>query len=168
MQAHHYTLAFAALWLAPLTLLPYLFSRATASAKVDGHTAGVQERDAYYAQRIEALNADLHRQGKERQEEQSKFIRSMSQRQKVIDELEARAMSYTGLAVTHADHQLLRNAAESLALAFKTWSSMPGTEPWRGRATAQVHGLNALAGRIGTELGTAPAAPSTESAGEAA
>ncbi|MNJ75006.1 hypothetical protein D3C77_720320 [compost metagenome] len=92
----------------------------------------------------------------------------MNARRDTIAELEARVMSYTGLAVTHIDHKLLRNAAESLALAFKTWSSMPGTEPWRGRATSQAHGLNALAVRIGAELRTALTAEKIESAGDAA
>lgn len=168
MQAHHYTLAFAALWLTTLALLPFLFSRATARAKAVGHAAAVQERDLHYSQQIEVLNSDLANLAKERKEEQSRFIRTMARRQKAIEELEDRVMSYTGLAVTHADHQLLRSAAESLALAFKTWSSMPGTEPCRGRATAQAHGLNALATRIGAELRMSPTSTPTESTGEAA
>lgn len=168
MQAHHYTLALAVLWLATLALLPLLFSRATARSKADGHAAGTRERDLHYAQRIEALNTDLVRLGQQRIEEQTRFNRSMIQRQKTINELEERVMSYTGMAVTHADLQLVRNASESLALAFKTWSSLPGTEPWRTRATTQAVGLNALATRIGGELRMAPTTRPNESAGEAA
>ncbi len=168
MQAHHYTLAIAALWLVTLALLPYLFRRATARAKAAGQAAAVLERDLYYTQRIEALNADLHRLNEERKEEQSKFIHSMSRRQALIEELEARVLSSTGLVVTHADHHLLRNSAETLALAFKTWSSMPGTEPWRGRATAQAHGLNSLATRISAELRLLPASPLADKTEEAA
>lgn len=161
MQAHHYTLAFAALWLATLALLPLLLSRATARAKADGHAAGTRERDLHYADRIEALNADLLRLGQQRVDEQTRFNRSMIQRQKTINELEERVMSHTGLAVTVTDLQHVRSASETLALAFKTWSSLPGTEPWRSRATTQAAGLNALATRIGSELRMAPAIAST-------
>lgn len=164
----HYILALATLWLFTLAILPFLFSVARRRAFENGLTAGKTSGQAVNNHHIKTLEKALADKVTELEDAKKNFTQAMNARRDVIAELEERVMSYTGLAVTAADHRLLINAAETLALAFKTWSSMPGTEPWRGRATSQAHGLNALATRIGAELRMAPAASSAGSTGKAA
>lgn len=168
MQQPHYILALGTLWIFTLAFLPFLFATARRRAFAHGLETGRNTRNTELKRYVKALETDLAYKAAELDAAKKSFTQAMNARRDTIAELEARVMSYTGLAVTHTDHQLLRNAAESLALAFKTWSSMPGTEPWRGRATAQAHGLNALAFRIGAELRMAPAAAKIESVGDAA
>lgn len=161
----HYILALATLWLSTLAILPFLFSVARRRAFENGLTAGKTSGQAVNNHHIKTLEKALADKVTELEDAKKNFTQAMNARRDVIAELEERVMSYTGLAVTAADHRLLINAAETLALAFKAWSSIPGTEPWRGRATAQAHGLNALAARVSAELRVAPTATSTESAG---
>ncbi|MNJ20860.1 hypothetical protein D3C77_152020 [compost metagenome] len=168
MQPHHYLLALAVFWLFTLVSLPFLLATARRRAYSAGLETGLAKRQSIYEAEVQALEDELDGGAVEREAERRKYLTINAKLQATIAELEARGMFSNGLAVTHADHHLLRNSAETLALAFKTWSSMPGTEPWRGRATAQAHGLNSLATRIGAELRFLPATPLTDKKGEAA
>lgn len=168
MQTQQIILALAISWLITLVILPFLFATARRRAFAHGLETGKVTRNTELNRYVKALETDLAYKAAELDAAKKNFTQAMNARLDTIAELEARVMSYTGLAVTQADHQMLRNASETLALAFKTWTSMPGTDPWRCRATTQAVGLNALATRIGAELRMAPAAASIESAGEEA
>lgn len=168
MQPQHYLLALAAMWLLTLAFLPLLFATARRHAHTAGLEEGLAKRHTMYELEINTLEGELAELAVEREAEQRKHLIATARLQATIVELDARATSDTSIVITHTDHQLLGNAADTLALAFKTWSLMPGTEPWRDRATAQTRGLSALAARTGAELRRATIAPSTNNTGAAA
>lgn len=156
MQPQQIILALATLWLFMLAALPFLFNAACRRAKESGLAAGLAQREADHARQIAALNADIDAIAQERLTEQRAHLLATSQRLAHIEELEARIMSYTGLAVTKADYEHLTNAAETLRLARKTWQKLQGTEPWCARAYAECQGLLKLASRVHAELRTSP------------
>lgn len=161
MQPQQIILALATLWLFTLVALPFLFNAACRRAKESGLAAGLAQREADHARQIAALNADIDAIAQERLAEQRAHLLATSQRLAHIEELEARIMSYTGLAVTKADYEHLKNAAETLRLARNTWQKLQGTEPWCARAYAECQGLLGLASRIHSELRKAPPATTT-------
>lgn len=152
MQPHHLTIALAALWLLTLVALPFLASMASRRAKESGFTAGLAQREADHTRQLATLNADVDALAKERLDEQRTHARISEQRLALIAELEARIMSYTGLAVTMSDHQLLHQVTQTLSMASKTWSKLQGAEPWQRRASAQFVDLASLASRIRAEV----------------
>lgn len=154
----NYILALATLWIFTLAILPFLFSVARRRAFENGLTAGKVSGQAVNNHHIKTLEKALADKVTEFEDAKKNFTQAMNARRDVIAELEERVMSYTGLAVTTADHRLLVNTSETLALAFKTWAPLGGTEPWRERATTQANELNALALRISSELRAVPAA----------
>lgn len=166
MQPQQIILALATLWLFTLVALPFLFNAACRRAKESGLAAGLAQREADHGRQIAALNADIDAIAQERLAEQRAHLLATSQRLAHIEELEARIMSYTAMPVTRADYDLMVNAADTLALAEKTWNVAPGTEPWRNRARQQRQDLQALAVRAHVQLRTTPG--TTATAGEAA
>ena len=166
MQPQQIILALATLWLVTLVALPFLFNAACRRAKESGLAAGLVQREADHARQIAALNADIDAIAQERLTEQRAHLLATSQRLAHIEELEARIMSYTAMPVAKADYDLMVNAAETLALAEKTWKVAAGTEPWRNRALQQRQDMQALAMRLHHQLRITPV--STPTAGAAA
>lgn len=156
MQTQHLIIALGAIWLLTFLALPFLASVASRRAKESGFAAGLAQREAEHTKQIAALNADVDALAKERLDEQLTHVRISGQRVALIAELEARIMSYTGLAVTKADYEHLKNAAETLRLARNTWQKLQGTEPWCKRAYDECQGLLGLASRVHSELRKAP------------
>ncbi|WP_433884902.1 hypothetical protein [Pseudomonas vranovensis] len=152
MQPQQIILALATLWLFTLVALPFLFSKAHRRAKECGFAAGLAQREADHAKQIADLNADIDAIAQERLKEQRAHLLVTSQRLAHIEELEARIMSYSGLAVTKVDYDHLTRAAETLRLARNTWQKLEGTEPWCKRAYAECQGLLRLASRVHAEL----------------
>ena len=139
MQAQHILIGVSAAWFLTLALLPYLISRTNKRAQAIGYSQGMATRD------------------KERTKQEARLVRELTRRRTIIEELEERISSYTGLAVTRRDHQLLISAIETLAMAHSTWLPVAGTEPWRLRAKQQASDLTVLATRIAAELKNVPA-----------
>ncbi|GGU68477.1 hypothetical protein GCM10009504_27040 [Pseudomonas laurentiana] len=162
----NYILALATLWLFTLAILPFLFSVARRRAFENGLTAGKVSWQAVNNHHIKALEKTLADKVTELEDAKQNFTQAMNARRDVIAELEARIMSYTGLAVTKLDHEQLTKAAETLQLAQRTWETAKGTEPWCVRAHNERLSIQALARRIHEQLRTTPA--SAAKAGEAA
>lgn len=162
----HYILALATLWIFTLAILPFLFSTARRNAYTNGLADGQKWQKGIRKQLVSQLEQQLADKEAELDNSKKSFTQAMNARRDVIAELEARIMSYTGLAVTKADYNLLTNAAETLDLAEKTWKAAPGTEPWRTRATQQRQDIQALAMRVHAQLRNTPA--SAANAGETA
>ncbi|UVM65305.1 hypothetical protein LOY34_18450 [Pseudomonas sp. B21-009] len=156
MQPQQIILALATLWLFTLVALPFLFSTARRRAKESGFAAGLAQREADHTKQITDLNADIDAIAQERLKEQRAHLLVTSQRLAHIEELEARIMSYSGLAVTKVDYEHLTSAAETLRLARNTWQKLQGTELWCKRAYAECQGLLRLASRIHAELRPSP------------
>ncbi|MFV3383096.1 hypothetical protein [Pseudomonas sp. NY15354] len=115
--------------------------------------ADLQRETLALEHRINARDAQL----REATDAQAKSDQTIANLKLTITELEERIMSYTGLPVTRADHDLLISAAESLELAEKTWKALPGTEPGRKRAAQQQQDIQALAMRVHFQLRSTPA-----------
>ncbi|UVJ42535.1 hypothetical protein NVV94_18145 [Pseudomonas sp. LS1212] len=166
MQQQHYILALGALWIFTLAFLPFLFAKARRRAYEAGHTAGLDKIQAEYSLRIKNLTSDLDNLALERAADQKKFAQITSARLQQITELEARIMSYTGLAVSKIDYEQLTKAAETLRLAQRTWETAKGTEPLCVRAHNECRSLQSLAKRIHDQLRNTPT--SSTKAGETA
>lgn len=173
MHPHQYALASGILWLLTLIVMPYLFAKARCIAYERGfadgklahqHTLKLQLQEARRAQ--EVLRAELEDAQRNCAQQLDARAANIAALKASITELEARIMSYTGLAVTRADYDQLLAAAETLALAEKTWKVAQGTEPWRNRALQQRQDIHALAVRVHHQLRSTPATAAI--AGEAA
>lgn len=159
--SQHIVVALSALLILTLAALPYLVCVVRRRATESGFAAGLAQHEADHAIRIAALNADVDALAKERLDEQRTHARLSEQRLALIAELEARIMSYTGLAVSRADYEHLKNAAETLRLARNTWQKLQGAEPWCKRAYDECQGILGLASRVHSELRKAPAIAAT-------
>lgn len=165
MQPHHYAIGAGILWLATLTVLPYLFATARRRAFDRGLEAGKTQHKADLTLQIKGLKNELDEARIDVEAGQRKHHLAVAALKRTIGELEERIMSYTGMPVTRTDYDLLISAAETLRLAEKTWKAAPGTEPWRNRATQQMQDIQALAMRIHSQLRSTPAsAASVEAA----
>lgn len=100
-----------------------------------------------------------------REAEQRKHHHTIANLKRAIDGLEDRIMSYTGLAVTKADYELLLNVIDTLNLTERTLTAMKATQQ-AARAGLQVTRLGDLAKRMHLELRERPA--SAVNAGAAA
>jgi hypothetical protein len=166
MQQQHYILALAALWLFTLAFLPFLFRTARQRAYNSGYSTGLIEMQRLTREHTTKLSNDITRLVDEREAEQKKFAQIKAALQETNAELEARILSYTGLAVTKNDHEQLTRAAETLQMAQRTWEAAKGTEPWCVRAHNGYLSIQSLARRIHAQLRNTPA--STTKAGETA
>lgn len=165
MQPHQQVLALGILWLATLAVLPFLFAKARQRAFNRGLDAGKQRLKADLKLQIKGLQDDLDEARIQAESTQRKHHHAIAHLKGSIRELEARIMSYTGLAVTRADYELLISAIETLNLTERTLTAMKATQQ-ASRAGLQATGLGDLAKRIHIQLRETPA--SAANAGAAA
>jgi len=165
MQPHQQVLAIGILWLITLVILPYLFAKARQRAFNRGLDAGKQSLKADLKLRIKGLQDDLDEARVQTEADQRKHQTAIAHLKGSILELEARIMSYTGLAVTEADYELLVSAIETLSLTERTLTAMKATQQ-ASRARLQATSLGGLAKRIHIQLRETPA--SASNAGTAA
>ncbi|RMT30926.1 hypothetical protein ALP50_03591 [Pseudomonas syringae pv. spinaceae] len=86
-----------------------------------------------------------------------------------IRQLEDQLKTASAGSLTKADLQVLSDTATTLGLAYKTWTPIKGTEPWRARAAMQLEQLNSIALRILGEIRSSEQSPDKPTyAGEAA
>jgi hypothetical protein len=156
MQPHQQVLAIGILWLITLTILPFLFAKARQRAFHRGLDAGKQSLKADLKLRIKGLQDDLDEARVQTEADQRKHHTAIAHLKGSIRELEARIMSYTGLAVTRADYELLISAMETLSLTERTLTAMNATQQ-ASRAALQAADLRELAKRIHTQLRDTPA-----------
>ncbi|MNJ59610.1 hypothetical protein D3C77_553060 [compost metagenome] len=156
MQQQHYILALATLWLFTLAFLPFLLRTTRLRAFNSGYSAGFVEQQRLSREYTCALNNDITRLTTEREAEQKKFAQTKAALQASNTELEARVLSYTGLAVTKRDYEQLTKAAATLQLAQRTWETAKGTEPWCVRAHNERLSIQTLARRIHELLRDSP------------
>lgn len=152
MQPHQQVLALGILWLATLVVLPFFFATARRRAHAMGFMEGQEVKEVAHAHRVRQLERDLADKQAELDTARKAFTAHMDARRQTIAELEARIMSYTGLAVTKADYQSLISACETLETAGRTWKQLKGAEAWVTRTERQGRGLRELAGRVRNEL----------------
>ncbi|MFB6403506.1 hypothetical protein [Pseudomonas putida] len=156
MQPHQQVLALGILWLATLVVMPFLFATARRRAHALGFEECQEIKEATHAHRVRQLERDLADKQAELDTARKNFVSAMEARREIITELEERIMSYTGLAVTRADYELLISAMETLSLTERTLNAMKATQQ-ASRAKQQAAGLEALAKRIHTQLRETPA-----------
>lgn len=164
MQAQHYTLALGVAWIFTLAILPYLFAKARQRAYDRGHADGLKQRDTLAWKKLQDLDNALEERAIDREKEQRQFLQAKAVMQGRIDELEERVRSYTSLAVTAADHQLMIRAAETLTLAKRTWDAVKGTNAWSERAASETVALQRLAELVHAEIRKQPLAINAGSA----
>ncbi len=152
MQAQHYTLALGVAWIFTLAILPFLFAKTRQRAYDRGHADGLKQRDAMAWKRLQDQDRALEQRAIDREKEQRQFLQTKAAMQGTIDELSARVMAYTGLAVTHQDHQLLTETAATLDLARRTFKAIKGTEVWQERTLNEAKGLRKLAELVHAEI----------------
>lgn len=107
-----------------------------------GKTAGVADSSA----RLDALNADIAMLTRRRERERKGFLNCIELKNLTIRDFEERLTDSPTCLLTHADMQVLLDTATTLDLAYKTWTQMKGTEPWRARAASQHAHLKGIAG----------------------
>lgn len=156
MQAQHYTLAAGIALILTLVVANYLFARTRARAyehgRADGVAEGLEQRDAMAWKRLQDQGRALEQRAIDREKEQRQFLQTKAAMQATIDELSARVMAYTGLAVTPQDHQLLTETAATLDLAHRTFKAIKGTEVWQERTLNEAQGLRKLAELVHAEI----------------
>lgn len=165
MQSHQLFLAMGTLWLATMTILPFLFAKARHRAFNRGLDTGKQRLKADLKLQIKGLQDDLDKAQVQSEADHHMHHLAVTHLKDSIRELEARIMSYTGLAVTRTDYELLISAIETLNLTERTLTAMKATRQ-ASRASLQATQLGGLAKRIHTQLRETPA--DTTSAEEAA
>lgn len=163
MQPHQQVLAMGILWLITLLILPFLFAKARHRAFNRGLDAGKQRLKADLKLQIKGLQDDLDEARVQTEADQRKHHLAIAHLKGSIRELEARIMSYTGLAVTRADYEQLRTAADTLRLAQRTLTALK-SEPHAGQAGRDSKALGDLAKRIHAQLRTTPASAATAGA----
>ncbi|MNM57688.1 hypothetical protein D3C81_689020 [compost metagenome] len=165
MQPHQQVLALGILWLVTLIVLPFLFAKARHRAFNRGLDTGKQRLKADLKLQIKGLQDDLDEARIQAETDQRKHHLAIAHLKGSIRELEARIMSYTGLAVTRADYELLISAIETLNLTERTLNAMKATQQ-ASRAGLQAAELSKLAKRLHAHLRDTPA--SCANAGTAA
>lgn len=159
MQPHQYALGAGILWLVTLIVLPFLIAKARTRSFAQGVGAGKQHHKADFKLQIQSLKDDLAEAAVQAEVDQRKHHHAVASLQHTINELEARIMSYTGLAVTKFDYEQLTKAAETLRMAQRTWETAKGIEPWCVRAHNECLSIQALARRLHEQLRTTRPAP---------
>jgi len=167
MQPHQYALGAGILWLATLTILPFLIATARRRAYALGFEAGktfhdqilnLQLKDAKQAQ--DDLRAELQRTQEICTLQLDARQASITALKASMSELEARIMSYTGLAVTKSDYERLISASSTMRLAQRTLKALKSL-PQADRAAAHADALDELAKRIHAQLRSTPASAAT-------
>lgn len=170
MQPHQYALAAGIGWMVTLIILPFLIAKARRLAYARGfedgkafhdQTLSLQLKEAQQAQ--DDLRTELQRI------QQTCDLQLAARQAKIaalkadIGELEARIMSYTGLAVTKADYEHLVSASTTMRLAQRTFKALK-TEENAVRAGTQADIIDGLAKRIHAQLRSTPATAATAGA----
>lgn len=156
MQPHQQVLALGILWLATLIVLPLLFAKARHRAFNRGLDTDKQRLKADLKLQIKGLQDDLDKAQVQTEADHRRHHLAVAQLKGSIRELEARIMSYTGLAVARTDYELLISAIETLNLTERTLIAMKATQQ-ASRASLQATQLGGLAKRIHTQLRETPA-----------
>ncbi|MCE5978495.1 hypothetical protein [Pseudomonas sp. JR33AA] len=156
MQPHQQVLALGICLLATLAVLPFLFAKARYRAFNRGLEIGKQRLQADLKLQIQGLQDVLDEARVQTEADQRKHHLAIAHLKGSIRELEARIMSYTGLAVTRADYELLISAIETLNLTERTLTAMNATQQ-ASRAGLQATQLGGLAKRIHIQLRDTPA-----------
>lgn len=156
MQPHQQVLALGIIFLATLAILPFLFAKARHRAFNRGLEIGKQRLQADLKLQIQSLQVDLDEARVQAEASQRKHHMAVAHLKGSVRELEARIMSYTGLAVTRADYELLISAIETLTLTERTLTAMKATQQ-ASRAAQQAAGLGDLTKRIHIQLRENPA-----------
>ncbi|UPK85316.1 hypothetical protein [Pseudomonas sp. A2] len=156
MQPHQQVLALGIIFLVTLAILPFLFAKARHRAFNRGLDIGKQRLQADLKLQIQSLQVDLDEARVQAEASQRKHHMAVAHLKGNVRELEARIMSYTGLAVSRADYELLISALETLSLTERTLTAMKATQQ-ASRARLQAAGLDVLAKRIHTHLRETPA-----------
>lgn len=118
-----------------------------------GKTAGVVEQ----AERYNALNNTLGDASRQFERERISMLDTIRIKNQVITSLTGQLHDAENCALSKQDLQALRNVAETLGLALRTWAALPGSEPHQARAKAQVEQLNVMANRVLSGLAKRPA-----------
>ncbi|MEF0146200.1 hypothetical protein [Pseudomonas guariconensis] len=164
MQPHQYALAAGIALLFILATLPFLFALARRRAFSRGKAIGLEIRDITHAQQVRTLNDELDEFKVQREAEQRKHHTTIANLKRTITELEERIMSYTGLAVTRADYDLVLKATDTLQLSQRTLKALK-SQTQADIAGAQAEALSDLAKRIHAQLrSTTATAARTEDA----
>lgn len=156
MQPHQYVLAMGVLWLASLIVLPFLFAITRRRAFASGLDAGKHIVKVELKQQIKSLQGDLAEDRAQSEADQRKHQKAVATLKSTIAELEVRIMSYTGMPVTRADHDLLVSATETLRLTERTLKALKA-EQQANRAAEQAISIEGLAKRIHAQLRDTPA-----------
>ncbi|WP_295482117.1 hypothetical protein [uncultured Pseudomonas sp.] len=91
-----------------------------------------------------------------REEEQRKHHHLVANFKRIIDELEQRIMSYTGMAVTRADYDLLIETTKTLELTERTLNALKANQQAQ-KANEQIQQLTQFAMRLHAHLRATPA-----------
>lgn len=170
MQPHQYALAAGIGWIITLIILPFLIAKARRLAYARGFYEGkafhdqsltLQLREAKQAQ--DDLRTELQRAQQTCELQLAARQAKIVALQASISELEARIMSYTGLAVTKADYDKLVSASSTMRLAQRTFKALK-TEAEAARAGTHADVIDELAKRIHVQLRSAPSAKATGAA----
>ncbi|MQG94472.1 hypothetical protein [Pseudomonas sp. MN1F] len=163
MQPHQYALAAGIGWMITLIILPFLIAKARRLAYARGFEAGKTFHDQTLSlqlkeakQALDDLRAELLRTQQTGNVELAARRASITALKASIRELEARIMSYTGLAVTKADYEKLVSASSTMRLAQRTFKALK-TDAEATRAGAQADVIDDLAKRIHAQLRSTPA-----------
>lgn len=163
MQPHQQVLAIGILWLFTLLVLPFLFTKTRSRAFHRGVEVGKQYQKADLKLQIKGLQNELDDSRIQSEADQRKHHLAVVALKASINELEARIMSYTGLAVTKADYDKLVSASSTMRLAQRTFKALK-TEAEAARAGAHADVIDDLAKRIHAQLGSTPSAATAEAA----
>lgn len=167
MQPHQYALGAGILWLTTLIVIPYLITKARARAfnrglqtgkSTQNHATRLQLKEATQALQDERAELQLTQQTCE--EQLAARQASIDVLKGVITELEARIMSYTGMAVTRADYDLLTKVGETLRLTQRTMKALK-SEQQAILAANQALSIDSLAMRVHSQLRSTPATAAT-------
>ncbi|MBJ9975297.1 hypothetical protein IAE35_05200 [Pseudomonas sp. S75] len=156
MQSHQLILTLGILWLATLVIMPFLFAKSRHLAYMRGRTEGKECVDSSLKLRIRTLEEQLADTNIENEADTRKRLKAIASLQSTIAELEARIMSYTGMAVTRADYDLLAETARTLGLTERTLNALKANQQAQ-RANEQIQQLTQLAMRLHAHLRATPA-----------
>lgn len=156
MQPHQQVLAMGILWLVTLIILPFLFSTARRRARAEGVADGQRWQEGIRKHLVNQLEQQLAEKEAELAAAKKSYVHAMNARRDTIAELEARILSYTGMAVTKADYEKLRSTATTLRLAEQTLQALK-SQPNAARAAEQAQAIDDLATRMHAHLRATPA-----------
>lgn len=160
MQAFHCLAAAGVILLAALIAAPLLLTAARRRAFDYGLTSGLEKRNSIHSRELEAARNERDELAVRLEAEHRRRLTDGAKYSGRIAELEARIMSYAGLAVTKVDYESVRGATDTLRLAQRTLSVLK-SESQAARAGSQAEALDDLAKRIHAQLRSTPASADT-------